>query len=149
MVSNSSSFARRRISLGSGINPVKLVDTITQMAREESENPRLICQSRVSEAWCQLDRSAEGSERQSSWLLQCGFNVDGTPENVLDALFQGLELEYRVLRYDAGIGVTLLFLGQTSIETIGDAIILVVTVLQHANGDDIELSLEFEGPAQQ
>jgi hypothetical protein len=49
---------RRRISLGSGLNREKLVDTIRQIADTEFDSPALICNSASSEhAWLHLAAS--------------------------------------------------------------------------------------------
>ena len=135
------------MSLGSGLDAVKLADTIGQIGLSDSGTPVLICHSPHNDhAWIHLAAAANtdaGATAIRSWSLTCGTGDQELAEKLRLAVAKHVS----TARYDvpaSGLFAVVILPGDTQVDRIADLIIRIMFDVQHVqSADEVELSLEF------
>ncbi len=142
--------SKRRIRLGSGLDPNKLAGTIRQIAVTDPPLPALVCHLPEREdSWIQLTAIAEPPEVDeapvlSSWVLMIGYPSQEQPGALLARLPIALPDGASIDAWEAGVYAIIRLSPDTPVEAIAR---LVVGISQHVHGVDrihsIETALEY------
>ncbi len=74
---------RRTLSLGSGLNPIKLADSIRQIRADKPPNGALVCHAEENEhAWVHLRVAPEAHEAPAHWHLNVGLPTDASEADI-------------------------------------------------------------------
>jgi len=122
--------ATRRIALGSGLHPDKLLETIRQL----ESGTALICDApEVEHGWIHL-------RKDGAWLLQAGYPSLERPTHGV----AGERGRAQLAAWEAGIYLTLVYPPDTEAETLAQAIMhLMLTVQGVAKPGSVRVALEF------
>ena len=130
--------AKRRVRLGSGLDPLKLADTIQQIRDDELPRPALICHAEgLDHGWVHLQFNT------NYWSLIVGYPRQEKPDATLKGLF--LEMPFTITRWESHLYMEIHVSTSTDPIKIAHTISQLMFTLQSVPPEQtIELALEHD-----
>jgi hypothetical protein len=142
--------SRRRVRLGSGLDPHKLAGTIRQIAIADPPLPALVCHlSEKEDSWIHLTAIAGPAEVDAppvltGWKLMLGYPTGEPPADLLSRLSITLPAGAGIDEWEAGIYASIHLPPDTSPEAIAALITNIAHRLQSIDAaQSIETALEY------
>lgn len=141
---------KRRVRLGSGLDPQKLADTVKQAGDTFERYPGVSVDAHgVDEGWIHVVPQAGQDDggnptRVTGWLVTFGYPHGRTPAESLAQAGITLPEGHKLAGWEAGMYASLWLPADTSPDAIADLIIALARDLHHATGEQhVEIALEY------
>jgi len=142
--------SKRRVRLGSGLDPHKLAGTIRQVALADPPPPALVCHlAGEADSWIHLTAIADPPEADeplilTGWKLMLGYPTQEPPADLLSRLSIALPAGARVDKWEAGIYASIHLPPDAPPETIAMLITNIAYRVQNVDTtQSIETALEY------
>lgn len=142
--------SKRRVRLGSGLDPHKLAGTVRQIAVADPPLPALVCHLVEDEdGWIHLTAITGPSGGHApavltGWKLMFGCSAQEPPSELLRRLAINLPAGAHIDEWEAGIFASIHLPTETSPEAVAALIAAIAHRLQNADAArDIETALEY------
>lgn len=142
--------SKRRVRLGSGLDPHKLAGTIRQIAVADHPLPALVCHLPEHEdSWLHLTAVAgpvvvDAPPMLSGWKLVLGYPTREQPGDLLKRLSITLPAGAGIGQWEAGIYAGIHLPADTPPEAIAALMVSIAQCLQNVgSGQSIETALEY------
>lgn len=141
---------KRRVRLGSGLDPQKLADTVKQAGESFERYPGVSVDAHgVDEGWIhivpQAGQDGNGDPTQViGWLVTFGYPHDEPPADKLGETKIALPEGYKLAAWEAAMYASLWLPADTSPDTIAHLIIALARDLHRTtNEQHVEIALEY------
>ena len=124
--------AKRRLQLGSGLDPRKLAETVAQIAPAGDASQALICDAPgFSHGWIHLARGLPDDPQADCWTFQAGFPTGQAPAEALTSAGFPLGDSIEVEAWEANLYMSLRLPSTLPADTIARLIIVTMRHLQN------------------